>query len=163
MADGKPRNRNGIDGWLLVFLVACAGFSLYYLITYASLFRIESDWDRYRGETLPLDLRITEYAFAGARIALPLVIIWRMVARRRWSTIRLVIALVWLLFIGLPAIDYMIATIRFGPIPAGAHPERAFGFGLAFAALATAYLLGSRRVALTYRRPGMIHVDGVFD
>lgn len=160
----EDKSLRGIDGWLLVFLAGCVVTSLYYLVL-LGFNRLIMDWRAHDyGETLPPMILAEDIVYELLRIALPLVIMWRMIVARRWRTIGLAIALIWLLFLGLPLGAFGLVIAQTG----WPHATLTIGFflkstraGVLVAMVATLYLLGSRRVAATY--PRGLHLDEVFD
>jgi len=164
MAESDARNLRGIDGWLLVFLASCVVTSLFYLIAFGFNNLLQQWREQYYGVTLPPMIAVEGGIVECVRIALPLIILWRMIVARRWRTIAWTIAAIWLLFIGLPLADFGFAVAWFGWARVGGGLARLVqgnGVGIVCAVGATFYLLGSRRVAATY--PRHVDLDQVFD
>lgn len=151
MATG--RERKTIDGWLLVFLALCVLTSLIYLFLFG-VSRNEVAAMEQRYGPFPLWLHIWSYCIAVPQVGLPLLVVWRMVKEKRWSTVRLTLCLIWLYFLSLPLIDLIESRLTTGPLDQRllinlALPRLARG--ILFAGGASLYLLRSKRVENTYR------------
>lgn len=150
MATG--RERKTIDGWLLVFLALCVLTALIYLVIEAVALNEVAAFERRFGPE-PQWLHLWNYCLALPRIGLPLLVVWRMVADKRWGTVRFAVAIIWLLFIGLPIIDIAVTWQVFGIdrhfLVRFVVPQLARG--VFFAGIANLYLLRSKRVENTYR------------
>lgn len=152
-ASEPARPPRGIGGWLLLFLalmVAAALISLAFLV----VSRIEiARWAEVNGR-LPLRLELSGWFLGLAKIVIPLAIVRRMVRDRRWRSVQLAIAGLWLLWLALPLVDIAHVLIAGDPLPPGTWRLVAIDLlrGALFAFAATAYLLASRRVEATYPR-----------
>lgn len=146
------RESKAIDGWLLVFLALCVLTSLIYLVMFATA-RNEMAAYEFRHGPMPGALHVWSWCMAIPRIILPLLILWRMIVDRRWNTVRLAIALLWLLFVGLTLIDIAGAWLTIGLWDGAVHVATPrIVRGIFLAASASLYLLHAKRVAATYPR-----------
>ena len=164
MTGGEPGNVRGIDGWLLLFLAGCVATSLYFLIELGFSHLLEQWRQEEFGRSLSPLIAAEDWVYNSTRVALPLVVLWRMVVARRWGTVVLAIGLIWLLFVGMHAVDAGLAVSNYGwervSGVIGKIARRA-AMGAFLAIGPTLYLLGSRRVAATY--PRHVDLDQVFD
>lgn len=147
------RALKGIDGWLLVFMAALIVTAIVHLV----IFGIGLDkqaWLSAHYGPLPLSIMISGWIYHLMRIVLPLAIFWRMLRVRRWSSVQLALAGLWLLFVGVELLDclYALWLQPHGWDLLSGTLASTLLKGAFFALVGTVYLLGSVRVANTYPR-----------
>lgn len=159
----RPR-REGIAGWLIFFLL-CFG-------VIGPVLRVSVAWHtlyvhpavaRIYGDNWPA-IQALVWSVASAGVAIAWYLCWRLVRVRRWRTVRVVVAGLWLLVLGLPLLRLVGTRIlsrgslaEMGTVNAFPALETLF-----FCATWTAYLLVSRRVAEAYPRHGVEDVSERF-
>jgi hypothetical protein len=148
------RMLKGIDGWLLFFMAALVIVALIQLVLFAVALDVQVRRAAFYGP-LPLWVTINGWIYNAVEIAGPLVIFWRMLRVRRWSSIRFAVAGLWFVAVGAPLIDFACAALAvpgsFGRmLPLLIHSL--LGETL-MALIGTFYLAGSARVANTYPHP----------
>lgn len=165
----KDVNRSGVDGWLLVFILLLGIVApIYYLfdayrVVSSTRYLINSGTFTEGGAAILVAVIVT---LTAVMLGLLWLAAWRLWRVFRWSSVRLAIAVVWFVFVGIVLID-MFGGIVLAPdawriIVAGKASAFATGMVLAFGA--TVYLTSARRVANTYRRPGSLgEANDVFD
>lgn len=150
----EKKEVQGIDGWLLVFLVLIGGVTpvanlVLFFIGRMNMARFEA---RY-GPT-PLNVTIADWAFGAIEVAIPLFILWRMIARKEWRSVQIAVAGIWLLFVGVPVLDFVIGELQypgsFDRFMTMVAPGLSRGAFLASGAML--YLFTAKRVANTYPR-----------
>ncbi len=164
----KDVNRTGIDGWLLAFILLLAIAPIYYI------------FDAYRlVASAPYLINSGAYSESTVTNMIALAIIvaaiismlllwaaWRLWKHHRWSSVRVAIAVIWFVLVGLVLFDIVV-----GIALAPNEWRTIIGFkismltaNLAIAFGATVYLTSARRVANTYRRPNSLgEVNDVFE
>lgn len=148
----------GIGGWLLLFLVMIG------LVTpvLAGLGAWASHSDKLADYLGPGRMRAL-IAFDWTMVALRVLLGWyvaaRLIAVRRWLSVRIAIAYLWL---GLPVLLLVQATLAHLLNWADFEQSLVYSFvqanpllWIGAAIVWTAYLLRSKRVARTYARPGL--------
>ncbi|MFL9839887.1 DUF2569 family protein [Sphingomonas sp. ST-64] len=152
---------SGIGGWLAfyIFTLAVSGPLVTIVVTYSNLFADPSVAAAY-GDRWPL-LSSAEIALTAVGVLSYYFIVWRLVARRNWHSVRLAIGAMWGLAIGFPLVDLLLVTTV-----GGLAVDSPFGLILPemirpflYSALWTAYLLRSTRVANTYPRESDLDTD----
>ena len=156
MDEGARREPAGIGGWLLFFLIVFAIIGpLVTLVRVVTALHGDPDLADAYGESWPT-LQAFEWGVTAAAIGLVWYLAWRMVTRRTWRTVQMVVAGLWLNGLGVLMIECaavsLIAGFPLGAVLAESAPD--FSRSVFGTALWTAYLLRSVRVANTYpRRP----------
>jgi hypothetical protein len=147
----------GIGGWLAFFLLFIGVVAPLYLA-----YRVWSDLyaDPAMAELVGDGWLVTQaiqLSVFAATIAVHFYIGWRLFTRRHWRSVRIAIAGLWVLSIGIPVAEAAAITAIYGSSWMGAIPPTAWWrmiYPMIIAAIGTAYLLGSRRVENTYPRAG---------
>lgn len=150
MAD---RQLKGIDGWLLVFMALLVLTAAAHMVIFG-IGQQKTALFSERYGSLPWSIAIGGWIYHGARTLIPLIVFWRMLRVRRWSSIVFAVAGLWLLFAGVELIDFAWAALTMPGAFQGLLPMLIRTLlGKGFLALAgTFYLLASIRVANTYPR-----------
>jgi hypothetical protein len=154
----------GIRGWLLFFFLSHAVISPLLLI-YRLLISIGAASEVVMSDGWPVYINAIRALFVAALIAS-----WLLAARlwfvRNWSTVRIVIGVIWVINVGASLFDFAAMTVLLGVDMGSAFEASAPGIarGVIYCAVWTAYLLRSRRVANTYHRyPDDNRLAAVFD
>jgi hypothetical protein len=148
---------SGVGGWLMFFVLTLGVFTplaILYLL-FGNLYsaglsaRLGSipGWPAYRlAETIVCVLHIAACAF----------LTWRLCMVRNWNSVRLTIAGIWAMGLGITLIDLLLTVFLLGGAFGAVFAAEmiAIGRGAIYATLWTAYLLRSERVANTYPRYG---------
>lgn len=144
---------DGVGGWLGVFVVMVGIFSpLRMLIGMVQLYsdpRIP-DMD----PSLWTQMQLLQWAVTILVIAICLYIVWRLFSRQYWRTVRITIALIWVLSLGSLTLQLLGFSLISGIDVAYLVAElgvRDF-IPIVLCTLWTAYFLASKRVANTYPR-----------
>jgi hypothetical protein len=150
MAEREPK---GIDGWLLVFMGGLILTAITYLVIFG-IGEVKLAFLEERYGPMPVAITVSAWVYHAARVAIPLVIFWRMLRVRRWSSIRFAVGGLWLLFVAVPFVDWVFGVwYTPGSFDANLPPmQREVLRGSFLALCGTAYLLASGRVAKTYLR-----------
>ncbi|WP_375382705.1 DUF2569 family protein [uncultured Sphingomonas sp.] len=136
----------GMGGWLAVFVATLAlnavaavviSWGLFHLAGRASTATFSAF---YRTAAVGIILRGGGYGYLA----------WRLIARRQSGTVRIVVAGLWLLVLTLPIVTLVGAWFGSGTAAVGAVLSPTFFRTAGYAAIWTAYLLRSDRVANTY-------------
>jgi hypothetical protein len=146
---------HGVGGWLLLFILTLATVIPLYIAYFLMTGVYDSSAQLLSGAPGWAAFRSGVTVVAGGQCAIALYLAWRLIGVRRWTTIRLAIAGIWLMGFGPIILNALIATAIYGRFPTialGAVMPRALG-AASYATLWTAYLLRSPRVANTYPRP----------
>lgn len=144
----------GVGGWLAFFVIIMAALTPLRLVfgTAADLYGDAEIAIFYGSAWLPL--QISMWATVVAALGICWFITYRLMRVERWSTVRLTIAGIWLLVIGVNLGQLVLISIL-ASIPLG-ELISAGGFeivrGIIFGAIWTSYFLLSKRVANTFRR-----------
>lgn len=145
----------GIGGWLTFFLIIVGGiWPLRILIETISVSN-DAEIAGFYADVWPLILG-GSWALTAIQLGMCAYMFWRLVRVHTWRTVRIVVVLLWVANIAIPAADLLfiaaVADLPVGALVEGTAPELIRG--PIFAALWTAYLLRSERVANTYTKPG---------
>lgn len=145
---------DGVSGWLSLFVVMLGIYSV--LAVFGGLtFSLDSELAAALGDRWTATLLFrwaTVIAVAGSSAY----VIWRLFARQTWKTVRIAIAMIWVVGVGYVAIGFIGASLLTGA-PIG-YLLLNVGWSVyepvVFAIVWTSYFLASKRVAMTYsRRP----------
>ena len=146
----------GVGGWLAFFVIVLAVFTP--IRAALSMFELYSDpaLADFFADRWPA-VQAVEWALAAASVGGAWYLAWRLNQEGDWSTVRVVVAGVWLLGLGVLVVELLavslLAALPIADLVAGTGIE--FGRALFSCGLWTAYLLNSRRVANTFPK----HVD----
>ncbi len=164
----KDVNRAGIDGWLLAFILSLVVAPIYYIFDayrFAASARYLINSGRYT-ESQVTSMVVLAITVAAIITVLLLWAAWRLWKDHRWNSVRLAIAVIWFVLVGIVLID-IVAGIAFAPgkwREIVALQASMFTTNLAIAFGATVYLTSARRVANTYKRSGSLgEVNDVFE
>ena len=144
----------GGGGWLALLVIILAVFTP--LRVAIDMFAIYSDPTIAAafGSAWPA-AQAFELTLAAVNVAGALYMAWRLNSVHEPKTVRIVIAGLWLLAVGLAVVEILavsvLSGVSFGVILAGTGADLVRG--VVFATIWTAYLLRSRRVANTYAAP----------
>lgn len=144
---------NGIGGWLRVFmggLILMSAVWLWALI--ADLRELADLAERFGLVSWQLTLRWGLHDAAG--VVIPLLVLWRMVRVRNWSSVMFALAGLWLLAFMVPALDFTSSVWLSPQVFPDALTVLLYQLvrNAWFALGASAYLRLSKRVANTYPR-----------
>lgn len=161
-SEDRPR-RDGMAGWL-IFFILCFGVigPAHGLFTAWATLYAYPDVARIYGEGW-LAIQALVWAVAAAGVATGWCLCWRLVRVRRWRTVRIVVAGLWFLVLGLPLLQ-LVGTIALSRGSLSEMEVNAFPAleALFFYAAWTAYLLVARRVADAYPRHGVEEISERF-
>jgi hypothetical protein len=144
----------GVGGWLAFFVISMAFLSPLAMV-------VANAADLYGDPAVALaygsvwgSVQLAIWTPVAVGIAICWFISYRLMRVERWSTVRLTIAAIWLLALGLNAVQLLllsaVAQIPLGELMGPGSAE--FGRGTVSAIIWTSYFLLSKRVANTYRR-----------
>lgn len=158
-------DRQGVAGWLLLFVLTLAVVSPLRLATsvYTDLYEYGATGDFF-GEAWGT-IQAFEWGLVAARVAILWYVTFRLFVGQTWSTVLLTVGAIWLV----GPVGVLVETAGVGMIsgtPLGAmfgHQVGAFVQTLFYCTIWTSYLLLSKRVANTYRRRAAPEVGKVFD
>lgn len=153
----------GIGGWLTFFLVTNGIVSPFAVL--AGLAGLYSDPEIARsfGDAWPA-IQGLEWLITALTLGLIGFLVWLLLKVRIWQSIRIVIALIWIVAIGIPLFEVvavgMISGVSFGDLLAANTSQ--FVRGPIYSIIWTAYFLRSERVANTYPKEVEREVAEVF-
>jgi hypothetical protein len=155
--DDAKRGPEGIGGWLALLCVTIG--AAWPSAVLAGLIPLYSD----PGLPFPVEERwaavvAMEWTLAIGSVLGCWYLLWRLLARRVWSTVRSTIAAMWILAVAMPVLEPLLfSLITDRPMPAAlADGSLSFIVQLLAATFWSIYLRNARRVANTYRRPGAL-------
>jgi hypothetical protein len=156
---------DGVGGWLSVFVVMVGIFSpLRMLISIVQIYNDPRIADIDPG--LWTQIQLLEWGLVVLTLAACWYIVWRLFSRQYWLTVRITIALIWLISIGGLAIQLAgISLITGAPVTFLFQALEIRDFTpIILCTLWTAYFLTSKRVANTYpRHPEVEEAGQVFE
>ncbi len=160
-----PRPPGALHGWLAFFLVTLSAITplLALWITYRHLYA-NPDLPDYYGDGWPM-LQAIAWTATALTVGGSWLLAWRMNTIRRWSTVRFTLIALWVLMFVPTALEIVgISVLTGAPMArlAGASVAMFVRGGL-YAAIWTAYLLGSAYVASVYLRNTPADLERVFD
>ena len=153
----------GVGGWLTFFLIGNGILSP--LMVIAGLVGIYSDPTiaQAYGDTW-LAIQVWSWLSTALTLALLAYLVWRVIKVHVWQTVRIVIALIWILAVGIPLLDMvlvaLIANISIGDMIADGAGDLVRG--PIYCLIWTAYFLRSERVANTFVRHAENELAEVF-
>ena len=153
MDAGQDRPLTGIAGWLTVFLVIIGILSPLRIIVEQVMLQGDAEAAAGFGESWNL-LSPLEWLLAAGQVALCWFIAWRLIAVRNWQSVRIAVAGIWTVTLGIGGLEVLIvslvAAFPFGTLLGLVAGDLARA--TVFSVIWTAYLLLSKRVANTYPR-----------
>jgi hypothetical protein len=145
---------DGVGGWLSVFVVMLGIYSVQ--TVFASLMlSLNGDLAFALGDRWTTVL-LFQWATVILLVGSSAYVVWRLFARQAWKTVRITIAMIWVVGIGYVAVGFIGASLLTGaPIrDLLLHVDLRVYLPVVFAIVWTPYFLTSSRVAMTYpRRP----------
>ena len=151
--------RNRIAGWLLILVVVVGVLTpLGQLGSAIALQHAAPRLELFFGEAWPI-YRALALSIIGLRTVVCFYVAWHLVNERSPATPRLAIIGIWVSYVFLGAIGLVVASV-FSPKPVDfvSTASRLF-WQIVIAAVTTAYLLRSRRVADTYSQARRVPVS----
>jgi hypothetical protein len=143
----------GIGGWLAFFVIIMAVLTpLRTALNIAALFS-QPETATIFGDRWPL-VRGTEIALGLISVLGGWYLVWRLVKVELWQTVRIVIAGIWILGVGLTLLELLMISLVGGLSAEVVLASAGFAViqPVIFATIWTAYFLRSERVANTYPR-----------
>jgi Protein of unknown function (DUF2569) len=145
---------DGVGGWLSVFVVMLGIYSAQTVFGTLML-SLDRDMAFVLGDRWGAAL-LFQWALVILLVGSSAYVIWRLFARQAWKTVRITIAMIWLVGIGYVVLGFLGASLLSGAAiwDLVRYVDIRVYLPIVFAIVWTPYFLTSTRVAMTYpRRP----------
>jgi hypothetical protein len=156
---------DGVGGWLSVFVVMLGLYSAQTVLATLLQFYGDSEIADALGDRWTA-AQLFQWALVILLVASSAYVIWRLFARQAWKTVRITIAMIWLVGVGYVAVNF-VGTCLLTNVPLSHLLQlvdiRVY-LPIVFAIAWTPYFLRSKRVANTYpRHPEAEEAGQVFE